>query len=186
VGMSAEERKDIVRRGMEALFNRDGDLDSLDETYAEDYVGHAPPFPDIVGLQAASESEAEASKATEHVTATAATNFISAFIRLLSLWAGTFTLENPALAVCLSLTVLYAQLLHNLHPSAVALARTVNPRRDVGRQGVRLVQLAGPEQPAVREKGRGISGPSYRPHARSSAHPNFQTVSPRTLVNSGS
>jgi steroid delta-isomerase-like uncharacterized protein len=53
VGMSAEESKDIVRRGMEALFTRDGDLDSLDETYSQDYVGHAPPFPDIVGLQAA-------------------------------------------------------------------------------------------------------------------------------------
>jgi predicted ester cyclase len=25
----------------------------LDETYAQDYVGHAPPFPDIVGLDAA-------------------------------------------------------------------------------------------------------------------------------------
>jgi steroid delta-isomerase-like uncharacterized protein len=53
VSMSAEESKDIVRRGIEALFTRDGDLDSLEETYAEDYVGHAPPFPDIVGLQAA-------------------------------------------------------------------------------------------------------------------------------------
>jgi hypothetical protein len=41
--MSAEESKDIVRRGMEALFTRDGDLDSLDETYSQDYVGHAPP-----------------------------------------------------------------------------------------------------------------------------------------------
>jgi steroid delta-isomerase-like uncharacterized protein len=51
--MSTEESKDIVRRGIEALFTRDGDLDSLEETYAEDYVGHAPPFPDIVGLQAA-------------------------------------------------------------------------------------------------------------------------------------
>jgi hypothetical protein len=50
VGMSAEQSKDIVRRGMEALFTRDGDLDSLDETYSQDYVGHAPPFPDIVGL----------------------------------------------------------------------------------------------------------------------------------------
>jgi steroid delta-isomerase-like uncharacterized protein len=53
VGMSAEESKDIVRRGMEALFTRDGDLDSLEETYSQDYVGHAPPFPDIVGLEAA-------------------------------------------------------------------------------------------------------------------------------------
>src|SRR5919112_2182121 len=53
VGMSAEESKDIVRRGMEALFTRDGDLDSLDGTYSEEYVGHAPPFADIVGLQAA-------------------------------------------------------------------------------------------------------------------------------------
>ena len=53
MSMSAEESKDIVRRGMEALFTADGDLDSLDETYAQDYVGHAPPFPDIVGLQAA-------------------------------------------------------------------------------------------------------------------------------------
>jgi hypothetical protein len=28
---------------MEALFTADGDLDSLDETYAQHYVGHAPP-----------------------------------------------------------------------------------------------------------------------------------------------
>jgi steroid delta-isomerase-like uncharacterized protein len=53
VGIAAEQGKDMVRRGMEALFTADGDLDSLDETYAQDYVGHAPPFPDIVGLQAA-------------------------------------------------------------------------------------------------------------------------------------
>jgi hypothetical protein len=43
--MSAEESKAIVRQGMEALVTRDGDLDSLDETYAQNYVGHAPPFP---------------------------------------------------------------------------------------------------------------------------------------------
>lgn len=53
MSMSAEESKAIVREGMEALFTRDGDLDSLDATYAQDYIGHAPPFPDIVGLQAA-------------------------------------------------------------------------------------------------------------------------------------
>jgi steroid delta-isomerase-like uncharacterized protein len=52
VGMSALESKAIVRQGMEALFTRDGDLDFLEETYAQDYVGHAPPVPDIVGLQA--------------------------------------------------------------------------------------------------------------------------------------
>jgi hypothetical protein len=51
--MSAEESKAIVRQGMEALVIRDGDLDSLDETYAQNYVGHAPPFPDIMGLEAA-------------------------------------------------------------------------------------------------------------------------------------
>jgi steroid delta-isomerase-like uncharacterized protein len=38
---------------VEALFTRDGDLDSLEETYAQDCVGHAPPFPDIEGLEAA-------------------------------------------------------------------------------------------------------------------------------------
>ena len=53
MSMSAEESKAIVRQGMEALFTRDGDLDALDETYSPDYVGHAPPFPDIEGLQAA-------------------------------------------------------------------------------------------------------------------------------------
>jgi predicted ester cyclase len=53
VSMSAEENKAIVRQGMEALFTRDGDLDALDEIYSPDYVGHAPPFPDIEGLQAA-------------------------------------------------------------------------------------------------------------------------------------
>jgi steroid delta-isomerase-like uncharacterized protein len=53
VSISAEESKAIVRQGMEALFTHDGDLDALDETYAQDYVGHAPPFPDLEGLQAA-------------------------------------------------------------------------------------------------------------------------------------
>jgi steroid delta-isomerase-like uncharacterized protein len=53
VPITTEEGKERVRRGMEALFTADGDLDSLDETYAQDYVGHAPPFPDIVGLEAA-------------------------------------------------------------------------------------------------------------------------------------
>ena len=50
--MSAEQSKAIVRQGMEALFTRDGDLDALDETYSPYYVSHAPPFPDIEGLQA--------------------------------------------------------------------------------------------------------------------------------------
>jgi steroid delta-isomerase-like uncharacterized protein len=53
VSISAEEAKAIVRKGVEALFTRDGDLDSLEETYAQEYVGHAPPFPDIEGLEAA-------------------------------------------------------------------------------------------------------------------------------------
>src|SRR5919112_284909 len=51
--MSTEQSKSVVRQGMEALFTHDGDLDSLEETYSAEYVGHAPPFPDIVGLQAA-------------------------------------------------------------------------------------------------------------------------------------
>ena len=53
MSMSTEQSKTVVRKGMEALFNHDGDLDSLEETYSAEYVGHAPPFPDIEGLQAA-------------------------------------------------------------------------------------------------------------------------------------
>jgi hypothetical protein len=38
---------------METLFTHGGNLDSLDETYDLDYVGHAPPSPDIIGPEAA-------------------------------------------------------------------------------------------------------------------------------------
>src|SRR5215218_5417955 len=89
--------------------------------------------PLVPSLSSAKATPLATTNTTAHVTATAATNFVSAFIRLLSLWAGTLTLENPALAVCLSLTVVYAQLLHNLHRLAVALARAVYPLREVGR-----------------------------------------------------
>jgi predicted ester cyclase len=51
--MSEETKKAIVRQGMEALFTHDGDLDSLNSTYDPGYIGHAPPFPDIIGLEAA-------------------------------------------------------------------------------------------------------------------------------------
>ena len=50
---SAEQSKAIVRQGTEALLTQAGDLEALDEIYAQDYVGHAPPFPDIIGLEAA-------------------------------------------------------------------------------------------------------------------------------------
>ncbi len=51
--MSAEENKAVVRREIEELFTQGGNLDATDELYAPDYVGHAPPFEDIRGIEGA-------------------------------------------------------------------------------------------------------------------------------------
>ncbi len=44
----------IELAGKEAWLN--GNLDALDEVYAQDYVWHRPPFPDATGLAASKES----------------------------------------------------------------------------------------------------------------------------------
>jgi steroid delta-isomerase-like uncharacterized protein len=50
--MSAEENKAVVRREMQELFSRGGDLDAAEEIYASDYVGHEPTTGDIQGIEA--------------------------------------------------------------------------------------------------------------------------------------
>ncbi len=51
--MLAEENKAVVRREIEELFTQGGNLDAADELYAPDYVGHAPPFEDVRGIEGA-------------------------------------------------------------------------------------------------------------------------------------
>jgi steroid delta-isomerase-like uncharacterized protein len=53
--MSQEElKKKIIWAGKEAWLK--GNLDALDEVYADDYIWHRPPLPDISGLGAVKES----------------------------------------------------------------------------------------------------------------------------------
>ena len=53
--MSIEEMKRKIQwAGKEAWLK--GNLDAFDEVYAEDFVWHRPPFPDISGLTAIKES----------------------------------------------------------------------------------------------------------------------------------
>ncbi len=49
----SEENKAIVRREIEELFNRDGNLDAADEIYASNYVGHEPTTGDNRGIEGA-------------------------------------------------------------------------------------------------------------------------------------
>ncbi len=51
--MSAEQNKAVMRRELEELFTEGGNLDAADELYAPDYVGHAPPFGDVRGIEGA-------------------------------------------------------------------------------------------------------------------------------------
>lgn len=55
--MSLEAMKQKIQwAGEEAWL--EGNLDAFDEVYAEDYLWHRPPFPDIGGLEALKESVA--------------------------------------------------------------------------------------------------------------------------------
>ncbi len=51
--MSAEENKAVVRRELEELYNKGGDLDAAEEIYAPDFVGHEPAVGDIRGIEGA-------------------------------------------------------------------------------------------------------------------------------------
>ena len=52
--MSAKESKAIARRETAEPYDRTGDLDVADETYAPDFVGHDPTLPeDLRALEAA-------------------------------------------------------------------------------------------------------------------------------------
>jgi predicted ester cyclase len=55
----SEERKSAIRNALDQALN-EGNVDSLDELYAKDYVMHQPPLPDIVGLDAYKEAIAGA------------------------------------------------------------------------------------------------------------------------------
>ena len=51
--MSAEMNKALVRREFEEMFGQGGDLDTVGEFYAPDYVLHEPTSGDVPGLEAA-------------------------------------------------------------------------------------------------------------------------------------
>jgi predicted ester cyclase len=55
----SEERKSAIRGALDQALN-EGNLDTLDELYVQDYVMHQPPLPDIVGLDAYKEAIAGA------------------------------------------------------------------------------------------------------------------------------
>ena len=48
----------------------EGNVDALNEAYAEDYVSHRPPFPDVEGLEAAKQSIAATRLAYSDIEAT--------------------------------------------------------------------------------------------------------------------
>jgi steroid delta-isomerase-like uncharacterized protein len=49
----SEKNKAIVRRVQEEVFSQGGNLDAVEEVYAPEYVGHAPPYGDIRGIEGA-------------------------------------------------------------------------------------------------------------------------------------
>lgn len=49
--MSSEELKATFNRAVSAAYNQ-GEVDKLDEIYAQEFVYHRPPFPDAVDLKA--------------------------------------------------------------------------------------------------------------------------------------
>ena len=53
--MSLKELEAKIQRAGEEAWNK-GNMGQLDEVYAADYVEHAPPFPDKIGLEAAKQS----------------------------------------------------------------------------------------------------------------------------------
>jgi steroid delta-isomerase-like uncharacterized protein len=54
----SEKNKVAVRRVQEEVFSQGGNLDAVEEVYAPDYVGHAPPYGDIRGTEDAKQSAA--------------------------------------------------------------------------------------------------------------------------------
>jgi predicted ester cyclase len=66
--MSLEELKAKIRWAGEEAWR--GNLDALDEVYAVNYVYHRPPFPDIMGLEAAKQQIADARSAYSDIQAT--------------------------------------------------------------------------------------------------------------------
>ena len=55
--MAMEEMKHKIKWAAEEAWLK-GNLDAFDEVYAEDYIWHRPPFPDVSGLAAVKESVA--------------------------------------------------------------------------------------------------------------------------------
>jgi predicted ester cyclase len=51
--VSAEEIKAVVRREMEELFNRTGNLDAADEVISPDYVSYEPTSGEVRGIEGA-------------------------------------------------------------------------------------------------------------------------------------
>ena len=51
--MSTEENKAVVRREIEELYNKGGNLNVAEEIYAPDYVGHQPTAGTIRGIEGA-------------------------------------------------------------------------------------------------------------------------------------
>ncbi len=71
--MSAKENKAIARRETAEHYDRTGDLDVADETYAPDFVGHDPTLPeDLRGLEAARRFAATMRSAFANLTCTTA------------------------------------------------------------------------------------------------------------------
>ncbi len=64
--MAAEENKAVVRRELEEIFNRTGNLDVADEIYARDYIGHQPAPDDIQGVEGAKQFAAIFRRALAH------------------------------------------------------------------------------------------------------------------------
>ena len=54
--MSAEENKAVVRREMEELFNHTGNLDTVEEIIAPDYVSYEPTSGETRGIKGPSSS----------------------------------------------------------------------------------------------------------------------------------
>lgn len=97
--MGEEERKAAYNRVVEEAYNK-GNLDVLDEVYASDYVYHNPPSPDIVGLEAYKQHNADIRSAFPDLQLTLDDSIIevdrSAFRFT---FRGTHTGQSPAMPV---------------------------------------------------------------------------------------
>lgn len=68
--MSTEENKAVVRREIEELYNKGGNLDAAEEIYAPDFVGHDPTTGDIRGVEGAKQFAATMRSAFPDLTCT--------------------------------------------------------------------------------------------------------------------